>query len=435
MATAPPPNLDSDSSDPQPKPHAAPRSFWSAAGPGIVAGAADDDPAGITTYSIAGAQFGTGLLWTALITWPLMAAVQSMCARVGMVTGRGLIGAVRTRFPRSVVVGVAFALFAANSINVGADLAAMADAAEVFSSIHSRIWILVLGGGIAWATVHFRYVQIANALKWLALSLFAYIIAGISLKPHWGQVLQATVIPTVPVGGDGWATLVAIFGTTISPYLFFWQASQEVDEKRASGQREVKDRRGATPQQIRHRKIDIGIGTFFSNLVMFFVILTCALTLHREGITTITSSREAAEALRPIAGHLAATLYAGGILAVGLLAIPTLTASAAYALAETFGWREGLDAQFREAPAFYAVVILATAVGMGLDFLNVNPVHALFWTGVINGVLAPVLIFGLLAVASDRHAMGGQPSSLLGRVTVGVTGVLMVGAVIGMVVF
>lgn len=423
------PELSRDSKD------EAPRKFWSAAGPGIVAGAADDDPSGIATYSIAGAQFGTGLLWTALLTWPLMAAVQSMCARVGMVTGRGLIGALRERLPRPLVITLTFSLFVANAINVGADLAGMADAAEAFSSVNSHIWVIVFGAGIAWATVHFRYAQIARTLKWMALSLFAYVVAGLTLRPHWGDVLHATVVPHLPVTGDGWATLVAILGTTISPYLFVWQASQEVDEERARGKVELQDRIGATADQIRIRKIDVGVGTFFSNLVMFFVILTCALTLHREGITAITSSRDAAEALRPIAGRLAASLYAGGILAVGLLAIPTLTASAGYAFAETFGWREGLDHHFREAPGFYAVVILATLVGIALDFVNVNPVRALFLAAVINGILSPVLIFGLLMVASDRKAMYGQPSSRLGRATVLATGIVMVGAVVGMVVF
>ncbi len=411
-----------------------PRELAGALGPGVVAGAADDDPSGIATYSIAGAQFGLGLLWTACLTWPLMAAVQTMCARVGMVTGRGLIGNLRERFPRPLLIAFVGMLFVANTINVGADLAAMADAAETFSSINSHLWVIAFGAGIAWATVHFRYHQIAGVLKWLAVVLFAYVVAGIQLRPDWHRVALAALVPTVPKSREAWATLVAILGTTISPYLFFWQASQEVEEERSAGKQTVEERQGATSRDILKRKFDVGVGTFFSNLVMFFVILTCSLTLNAHGSTHIGTTREAADALRPIAGNMAAVLYSVGILGVGLLAIPTLTGSAAYALAEMFGWKEGLDHHLRDAPAFYGVVIVSTAAGVGMDFLDLQPVHTLYWSAVLNGLLAPFLLVGVLVVARDRRLMVGQPSSSLGWWAVLVTTVLMAAAGVGMFV-
>jgi len=404
------------------------RRFFDALGPGLVAGAADDDPSGIATYSIAGAQLGTSMLWTALLTWPLMAAVQMMCARIGMVTGRGLMAGLRRKFPRWLVVGCAGALLVANTINVGADLSGMADAAELFSGINSHYWVVAFAVLLAWATIHFHYRSIARVLKWLALVLLAYVFAAVPLRPDWGAVARATFIPRLPATREGWSTLVAIFGTTISPYLFFWQASQEVEEEKAKGRATLGRRQGASPREIRTRKMDVGVGTFFSNLVMFFIILTTALTLNRAGITDLETSREAALALRPLAGNLSAGLYAAGIIGVGLLAIPTLAGSAAYALAETFGWRQGLDRRFRSAPMFYVIVVLAMLGGIALDFFNVNPVRALYWTAVLNGLLAPLLLVGILAVAVDERVMAGQPSSRLGRVAVGFAALLMLGA-------
>jgi Mn2+/Fe2+ NRAMP family transporter len=408
------------------------RRFYDALGPGLVAGAADDDPSGIATYSIAGAQLGTSILWTAPLTWPLMAAVQMMCARIGMVTGRGLMAGLRRKFPRWLVVACAGALLVANTINVGADLSGMADAAELFSGISSHYWVMAFAVLLAWATIQFHYRSIARVLKWLALVLLAYVFAAVPLRPDWGAVARATFVPRLPATREGWSTLVAILGTTISPYLFFWQASQEVEEEKAKGRVTLGRRQGASPREIRTRKMDVGVGTFFSNLVMFFIILTTALTLNRAGITDVETSREAALALRPLAGRLSAGLYAAGIIGVGLLAIPTLAGSAAYALAETFGWRQGLDRPFRSAPMFYVIVVLAMLGGIALDFFNVNPVRALYWTAVLNGLLAPLLLVGILAVAVDARLMAGQPSSRLGRVVVGLAALLMLGAGVAM---
>jgi NRAMP (natural resistance-associated macrophage protein)-like metal ion transporter len=401
----------------------------------VITGAADDDPSGIATYSIAGAQLGTGLLWTAFLTWPLMAFVQMMCARIGMVTGEGLAGALRRRFPRPVLIAVAVMLLTANTINIGADLAGMADAAAMLSGLSSHLFVLLFGIGIALATIRLRYRQIAAVLTWLALSLFAYVATAFLIHPRWSAVLHDAFVPALPRGRTAWATLVAILGTTISPYLFFWQASQEVEEEKAKGRRMLVSRRGATPEEMTLRRLDVGIGTFASNLVMFFIILTTALTLHAHGQTRIETSRQAAEALRPLAGDLAATLYTVGILGVGLLAIPTLSGSAAYAFAETFRWSQGLDEKLARARPFYAVVALSTAVGIGMDFLGVKPVAALFWSAVLNGLLAPFLLVGVLIIAADREIMEGQPSSRLSYAVVAVTTLLMFAAAVGMFVF
>src|SRR5438552_12473758 len=340
------------------------RRFFSVLGPGLITGAADDDPSGIATYSIAGAQTGTSLLWTAFITWPLMGCVQFMCARIGMVTGTGLAATLKQKFPRWVLVIFAAALFAANTINVGADLAGMSDAAGMLTRFNSHWFVVLFGIAIAYSTVHFRYFQIAKTLKWLALFLFAYVITAFVIQPDWRAVLHDTFVPSWPKGHDAWQNLVAILGTTISPYLFFWQASQEVEEEKAMGRRLLVQREGATKKEIINRKLDVGIGTFFSNLVMYFIILTTALVLHRHGIKDIETSKQAAEALRPVAGTLAYLLYTIGIIGVGFLAIPTLVGSAAYAFAETFSWKQGLDKSLRGARHFYAVLISSILLGI-----------------------------------------------------------------------
>ena len=416
---------------PAPAPPRGIRRLFSVLGPGVVTGAADDDPSGIATYSVVGARFGTGLLWTAWVSWPLMAAVQMACARIGMVTGRGLAGALRQKFPRGLVAAAAVALFLANTLNVGADLAGMADAAEMLTGWDSHLFVVTFGAGIAWAIIRFRYHQIASVLKWLALVLFAYIVAAFDTRPDWGEVLRAAVAPGWPTR-DGWGALVAILGTTISPYLFFWQASQEVEEEKAMGRRILVRREGASQRDLADRRLDVGIGTFFSNLVMFFVILTTARTLHLHGLTQLETSREVAQALRPLAGRFAEVLYTVGIVGVGLLAIPTLAGSAAYAFAETFGWRQGLDRKFARARYFYGVIVLATAAGVVLDFADVNPVRILYGTAVVNGLLAPFLLLGILAVAADRRVMRGQPIPRLSVALLAATTVLLFGAAAGM---
>jgi NRAMP (natural resistance-associated macrophage protein)-like metal ion transporter len=410
------------------------RALLRSLGPGIITGAADDDPSGIATYSIAGAQLGTKLLWTALLTWPLMAAVQMMCARIGKVTGRGLAGNLKQRFPRWLLLAVVIALLIANTINIAADLAGMADAASMLSGINSRWFVVVFALLISWATIRLEYRQIASVLKWMVLVLVAYPITAFVVGADWGQVLRDTLIPSMPHARNEWATLVAILGTTISPYLFFWQASEEVEEEKSAGQSTLASRRGATPEELELRNIDVGVGAFFSNTVMFFIILTTAITLNRHGIVNIETSRQAAEALRPFAGNFAATLFTLGVVGVGFLAIPTLAGSTAYGFAETLGWRQGLNKKLTGARWFYALILGSTGMGVALDFVGINPVRALYWTAVINGLLAPFLMVAILIVAADKRLMQGQPSSRLGWIVVAIATIAMFAAGIAMFV-
>jgi NRAMP (natural resistance-associated macrophage protein)-like metal ion transporter len=403
------------------KPRGLVRRFFTILGPGLVTGAADDDPSGIVTYSIAGAQLGTSMLWTALLTFPLMAAVQMMCARIGMVTGTGLAAALREKMPKPALALMGLALFIANTINVGADLSGMADVAHLLSGVHASFFVLGFGLAIIFATIWFKYNAIASILKWLALSLFAYIITAFLARPDWPKVLADTFLPSWPTSHAQWSTLVAILGTTISPYLFFWQSSQEVEVEKARGQLTISSRRGADPRELKERAIDVGVGAFFSNIIMYFIILTTALTLHQHGITQLDNSKDAVKALAPLAGRFASVLYAVGLIGVGFLAIPTLAGSAAYAFTETFGFRQGLDETMRSARVFYGTLILSIFFGMALTFAPIKPMDALFWSAVMNGLLAPFVLVGILLVACDKVLMQNQPSSWLARIVVGVT--------------
>jgi len=394
------------------------RRFFALLGPGLVTGAADDDPSGIVTYSIAGAQLGTSMLWTALLTFPLMATVQMMCARIGMVTGMGLAAALRKKMPKPMLMVIGLSLFMANTVNVSADLSGMADVAKLLCGIPSGFFVVLFGVSIIFATIRFKYNAIAAILKWLALSLFAYVVTAFLVRPDWPKVLSDTFLPTWPTSHAQWSTLVAILGTTISPYLFFWQSSQEVEVEKARGQRTSASRRGGDPQELRERAVDVGVGAFFSNLIMYFIILTAAFTLHKNGTTHLESSKEAAQALAPLAGHFAELLYAVGLIGVGLLAIPTLAGSAAYVFSETFGYRQGLDQKLHRARAFYGILTLSIVLGVALTFTPIKPMNALFWSAVINGLLAPFVLVGILLVAWDGKLMLNQRSSLLARMTV-----------------
>jgi Mn2+/Fe2+ NRAMP family transporter len=404
--------------------------FTSALGPGLIAGAADDDPSGIATYSAAGALLGTTQLWTALVTWPLMAAVQMTCARIAMATGKGLAGALRKKFPRRLVMAAAFALFIANTFNIAADLAGMADASEMLSGINSHYFVILFGIGLTAGPILFHYEPIALALKWLTLSLCAYIVTAFIVRPDWSAVAHATFVPSLPTTREGWAMLVGVLGTTISPYLFFWQASQEVEEAKSAARKRAPT--VAMRTRLLTRGLDIGVGTFFSNVGMYFIILTTALTLHQNGITHIETSEGAAEALRPLAGNLAALLFTLGIIGVGFLAVPIMSASAAYAAAEIFGWRVGINRSFRTARAFYAIMILSTLVGIAIDFANINAIKALFWSAVLNGLLAPFLLAAILIVATDRKLMRNHPAPLVTTVLVAIATCAMIGAALGM---
>jgi Mn2+/Fe2+ NRAMP family transporter len=300
----------------------------------------------------------------------------------------------------------------------------MGDAMEMLHAGPRLLWVWIYGIGICLLAIRLRYQQLASVLKWLAMVLLAYIVTAFLVKPHWGQVAHDTFIPSLPKGKDGWSSLVALFGTTISPFLFFWQASQEVEEDKAKGRRLLSWRRNATKRELGDRKLDVWTGTFFSNLVMFFIILTAAFTLHAHG-KVVQTTKDAASALQPLAGDYAFLLFTGGLVGAGLLAIPTLAGSAAYAFAETFDWVCGLDKRFKKAVSFYAVFIIATVGGALLDLFHLDPVKVLFLSAVVNGVLAPFLLVALLLITGDRKIMQGQPSHITNRVIVGFTALLM----------
>jgi NRAMP (natural resistance-associated macrophage protein)-like metal ion transporter len=377
-------------------------------GPGFITGASDDDPSGIGTYALAGASLGLQTLWTALLTFPLMAAVQNVCARVGMVSGRGLAGVLRKHYPRPLLYGAVLLLFGANAINVGADLAAIADAIRILTGLDAGWIVIVAAAAIVVVQIVGDYRLIASLFRWLTLALLAYVVVTFVLRPDAGAVLQATVLPTLSLDPKYVTTIVAILGTTISPYLFFWQSSEEVEEELSTGKRTVAARRGATAGEIRYATIDTNVGMAFSNLVMYFIILATGLTLFPAGKTDIKTGADAAEALRPLAGDLAGVLFAVGMIGAGLLAIPILTGSAAYAAAEAFGWHYGLEKRWDRAKEFYGVIVVATALGVGMNFLRIDPIDALFWTAVINGIIAPPLLVLVLRAARDPKIMGDQ---------------------------
>jgi NRAMP (natural resistance-associated macrophage protein)-like metal ion transporter len=335
-----------------------------------------------------------------------MAAIQLVCARIGLVSGRGLVAAVRNHYPRWFLYAACLLLLVANTFNIAADLSGMADALKMLTGIPSHLSVPALGISILVVTVWTRYRSFAKYLKWLTLVLFAYILAAFLAKPHWAEILRATVVPTVKWDRTWLMTFVGILGTTISPYLFFWQASQEVEEERARGRTALKHREGATAQQLSDARVDVGIGMLFSNLVMYFIILTTASTLYRSGLRDIETSRQAAEALKPLAGEGAYLLFTLGILGTGLLAIPILMGSASYAVSELFRFRAGLDRRFSEAPRFYLLMAVALGGGMVLDLLRLSPMRMLFFSAVLNGLLAPPLMVLVMLVGNNRSIMG-----------------------------
>jgi NRAMP (natural resistance-associated macrophage protein)-like metal ion transporter len=390
------------------------RRFLRILGPGFISGCADDDPSGIGTYATAGASLGYGILWTALVTFPLMAAVQLVCAKIGMVTGKGLAGVLRQHYPHQLLYAAVVALLVANTINVGADLGAIAAAINLLvPALPITLLVLPIAIGILALQILGSYRLIARIFKWLTLALFAYIGSAILARPDWGQVLSATFIPTIKVDKTSLLTLVAILGTTISPYLFFWQATEEVEEEESMGRTQLWRRKGATDAELRYAALDVNVGMGFSVLVMYFIMLASAATLHAAGKTDIKSATDAAEALRPLAGDLSSILLAVGLIGSGVLAVPILSGSAAYALSEAFGWRYGLDENPGRAKQFYAVIAAATLVGVGIDYLGINPIDALFSTAVINGFVAPPLLVLIMLVSNNRKIMGKRTNSRL----------------------
>jgi len=410
------------------------RKFFSELGPGLITGAADDDPSGISTYSVTGASFGYAPLWTALFSFPLMASVQLMCARLGMVSGRGLAGVIRERYPRWVLWGACSLLIVANVVNIGADLGGMAAATEMVTGVNSLVWTPVYATLIISLLFWTSYRFIAKVFKWLTLVLFAYVITAFLSHPDWRAVLRSTLVPHVQWSSAYIATFVGILGTTISPYLFFWGASQEVEEERKKGRQTIAEREGATDEELRKSRTDVITGMFFSNLVMYFIILTTAATLHAHGKTTIDTAQQAAEALKPLAGNGAYLLFTLGLIGTGMLGVPVLAGAAAYAVAEASNWRGTLEDRPRLAKKFYAIVAASMVLGLALDYAGFNAVKMLFWSAVLNGVLAPPLIVLVVLLTSNKKVMGDRVNPPLLKWLGWATAVVMAVAAVAMFV-
>jgi NRAMP (natural resistance-associated macrophage protein)-like metal ion transporter len=410
------------------------KGFFANLGPGLITGAADDDPSGISTYSVTGASFGYAPLWTALFSFPLMTAVQMMCARLGMVSGRGLAGVIRRRYPRWVLWSACTLLIVANVVNIGADLGGMAATTALITSVPANYLTPLYGALIVSLLFWSSYRRIASIFKWLTLVLFAYVIAAFLAHPDWGAVLRSTLVPHIEWTSGYIATFVGILGTTISPYLFFWQATQEVEEERDAGRKTVRQRKGATEEELRSSRTDVLTGMFFSNLVMYFIILTTAATLHAHGQTHIGTAQQAAEALRPLAGKGAYLLFTLGVIGAGMLGVPVLAGSTAYAVAEGFGWRSSLKDKPHVAPRFYAVVGVAVLLGIALTYWGIDAVSLLFWSAVVNGVLAPPLIVLVVLLTSDPKIMGERVNSPLLRTLGWITAGVMAFATVAMFV-
>jgi NRAMP (natural resistance-associated macrophage protein)-like metal ion transporter len=386
--------------------------YWRTLGPGLVTGAADDDPSGIATYSQAGAGYGLQLIWLSLFTLPMAIVVQEMCARIGLVTGRGLGENMRRAFPKPILYLCMTLLFAANTFNIAADISAMAGGVQLllpglnFVAIVIVFALLCLG-----LQIFLSYPLYSRYLKILALVLLSYVVTGLIIHLNWVDVIKHTVIPTINFSKDQLFLVCAILGTTISPYLFFWQTSQEVEEDIEKGKTTVKERVGSSDSEIRSMRIDVISGMFVSELVMFFIIAVCASTLFAHGVTNIQTAADAAAALKPLAGQGAYLLFALGIIGTGLLSIPVLAGASAYALAETFHWHEGLSKKMKQAQGFYWVIIVSMIVAVTIDFLGINPIKALIWSAVGNGIAAPVILFFIMRIAGNKKMMGKRTNS------------------------
>ncbi len=396
------------------------KKYWNSLGPGLTTGAADDDCAGIATYSQQGAKYGFSLNWLALLTFPLMASTQEMCARIGLVTGRGLAGSIKKHFPKWVLIISTLLLFGANVFNIGADIGAMAESAKLLYPDISFNWLAV---GFTILTlllqIFVSYKVYSKYLKYLSFALLAYVFTAFipSVAMDWRGALHNLVVPSFSLDKEQIILICAILGTTISPYLFFWQTSQEVEDQTEKGITSIKARQqNIDVDQIKQMKTDVWSGMFYSNLVMFFIVSVAATVLHKSGITNITTAADAASALRPIAGDNAYLLFAIGIIGIGLLAIPVLAGAVSYALSETFGWKEGLSYKLKEASAFYGIIIIATLIGLGLNFVGIDPIKALIYSAVANGLVAPVLLVLIVLLSSNKKIMGQFASGFWAKI-------------------
>jgi NRAMP (natural resistance-associated macrophage protein)-like metal ion transporter len=382
------------------------KKFVTVLGPGLITGASDDDPSGVGTYSTAGAATGYRYLWTAIITYPMQAAIQGMCARIGQVSGKGLAATIKQYYPKGILYPIVLLLICANTFNVGADLAAIAAGINLLVPVPILALIPPIAVGLVLLQVFAKYQLINRVFKWLCLALLAYVATAFVSHANLGDVAKGTFIPKLPRTKDDINLMIAILGTTISPYLFFWQAGQEIEEQKAEGKTTVAERQGATRTEIADRKLDVNLGMLASNLVMYFIILTTAATLHVKGKTDISSATDAASALQPLLGSFAKALFAIGIIGAGLLAIPVLTGSTGYTVSEAFGWRHGLDEKVTRAKGFYGIIILSTIAGMLFNYLGLDPIKALVYSAVINGVTSPPLLLLIVLLSNRRSVMG-----------------------------
>lgn len=437
--------------------------YWKKLGPGLTTGAADDDPSGIATYSQAGSQFGNQFAWLAVFTYPLMSVVQEMCARIGLVTSRGLAANIRIHHSRWTLYILTFLLFAANTFNIGADLGAMAEATKLVFPNLSIGWLVVFFTVFSLVLQIFTsYKTYSNYLKWLALILFAYIFTALTINLDWSDIAKSVFFPQMSFSKDSILMLSAILGTTISPYLFFWQTSQEIEEKILHGEvieeytevtrtidvngrtieieKNTEQERVPVPiiadissQEIKDMRLDVWSGMFISNVVMFFIIVVCSATLFASGITNIDSAAEAAEALRPLAGEKAYLLFAIGIIGTGLLAVPILAGSTSYALAESFKWTSGLHHKLKKAYAFYGVIIVSMLVGLGLNFIGLDPIKALIYSAIANCIVAPIVLIFIVKLSSDKKVMGQYvnttPTKIAGWTITGIMAVVAIATI------
>ncbi len=406
-------------------------SFWRQIGPGLVTGLSDDDAAGLAIYAQTGAQTGFRLLWTSLITFPLMTVVQEICARIGLVTGHGLAGNLKRSYSKWVLWPIVLLAVIGNTLNIGADIAAVASTTHLLLPIPEAIIAVTFSLLVILGVVFISYRRLANILKWIALSLLAYVAIPFFTETDWRAAIYHTVVPTLQLNRETVLLIVAIFGTTISPYLFFWQTSMEVEDKISKLKRFVA-RWIVTKHEIRDMESDVTVGMFLSNVIMWFIIVATAVTLNQNGVTTITTTREAAEALRPFVGQAAYLIFCLGILSISFLAIPVLAGASSYALSELNNWKEGLGKSFHQAPQFYGIMIVSTLVGLLIPLFGIDPIKALFYTGVFYGVTAPVLIYAILHVANNRSIMGTHVNSpisnFLGYLTFGLMSAAVIGA-------
>jgi NRAMP (natural resistance-associated macrophage protein)-like metal ion transporter len=415
------------------------KKYWHILGPGLITGASDDDPSGIATYSQAGARFGFATLWTAIITFPLMAAVQEMCARIGMVTQEGLTGIIKKKYPKSILYLVAVFSFPAITLNIGADIQGMGAVANLLiPQIPSFAFSIIFTVLLIFFIIKFPYQKFAAVLKWLCLSLLLYVVVPFLVHADWMDVLKSTFIPTIHFDKTFLEILVAILGTTISPYLFFWQATMEAEDMSHHHKKIIINKQilnNINKQILNNMKMDIDFGMLFSNLVMFFIILTTGAVLYKAGIRQIDTVGQAAKALEPLTGKLTYLLFAAGVIGTGFLAIPVLAGSLSYILAETFNWEQGLDKKFHEAKGFYITLIVSLLVGLSLDFIGMSPIQALIYTAVLYGLTAPVMIAVILHICNNKKVMGKFTNKRWSNVLGSITLILMSVAGVALIYF